>query len=231
MKKRILNIAILVVVLALCVVFFLVTCDRGGDGAGNGSTYKVDFTTYVDATVPSQNVAKDGYATEPTVTLARAGYTFDGWYDGDKKWDFKADKVTKDTTLTAKWTKYLSFVDAKDESGGVWVAGCDFDVENVVIPSEYNGKKVTGIHWAFTARDKVKTVVIPDTVTYISDYAFNNCKSIETIFIPKSVVTINEAAFSLCDNLKEIKCEAAQKPAGWHDRFNLTSATVTYGAK
>ena len=56
MKKRILNIAILVVVLALCVVFFLVTCDRGGDGAGNGSTYKVDFTTYVDATVPSQNV-------------------------------------------------------------------------------------------------------------------------------------------------------------------------------
>lgn len=39
--------------------------------------------------------------TAPTTT--RAGYTLDGWYDGDAKWDFAAG-VTENLTLTAKWT-------------------------------------------------------------------------------------------------------------------------------
>ena len=35
--------------------------------------------------------------------ITRAGYTLDGWYNGDAKWDF-ATGVTADLTLTAKWT-------------------------------------------------------------------------------------------------------------------------------
>lgn len=31
-------------------------------------------------------------------------YAFDGWYNGETKWDFATDKVTQDVTLTAKWT-------------------------------------------------------------------------------------------------------------------------------
>lgn len=35
--------------------------------------------------------------------ITRAGYTLDGWYNGNAKWDF-ATGVTADLTLTAKWT-------------------------------------------------------------------------------------------------------------------------------
>lgn len=35
----------------------------------------------------------------------KAGFVFDGWYDGESKWNFAEDKVTKDTVLKAKWTK------------------------------------------------------------------------------------------------------------------------------
>lgn len=40
--------------------------------------------------------------TAPDIT--RAGYTLDGWYNGDAKWDFDQDTVTADLTLTAHWT-------------------------------------------------------------------------------------------------------------------------------
>lgn len=40
--------------------------------------------------------------TAPDIT--RAGYTLDGWYNGDAKWDFENGQVTADLTLTAKWT-------------------------------------------------------------------------------------------------------------------------------
>lgn len=36
--------------------------------------------------------------------ITRAGYTLDGWYNGDAKWDFENGQVTADLTLTAKWT-------------------------------------------------------------------------------------------------------------------------------
>ena len=36
--------------------------------------------------------------------ITRAGYTLDGWYNGDAKWDFESGQVTADLTLTAKWT-------------------------------------------------------------------------------------------------------------------------------
>lgn len=40
--------------------------------------------------------------TAPAIT--RAGYTLDGWYNGDAKWDFENGQVTADLSLTARWT-------------------------------------------------------------------------------------------------------------------------------
>lgn len=36
--------------------------------------------------------------------ITRAGYTLDGWYNGDAKWDFENGQVTANLILTAKWT-------------------------------------------------------------------------------------------------------------------------------
>lgn len=52
----------------------------------------------------TQTVAEGAKATEPTAPT-KEGFTFDGWYDADTKWDFAHTNVTKDVTLTAKFTK------------------------------------------------------------------------------------------------------------------------------
>lgn len=48
------------------------------------------------------NFAYGDKITEPDIS--RTGYTLDGWYNGETKWNFAADTVTDDITLTAKWT-------------------------------------------------------------------------------------------------------------------------------
>lgn len=63
--------------------------------------YKVTFT---GATVSEQQVVSGGRAVRPD-DPAKEGYTFEGWYNGDTKWNFATDKVTADVTLTAKFTE------------------------------------------------------------------------------------------------------------------------------
>lgn len=228
-EKRILTIAIAIVLATLTALFIWYTYIPPVDET-TLPEYTVKFESYNDQKISSQTVKQGKLLAKPE-ELKMDGHTFLGWFDGEKRWDFEKDTVGKDMTLTAKWKWHLAFAEAKDGSGGVWVTGCDYDVENVVIPKEYNGKKVTGIEWGFTARTKLKSVVIPDTVTYISANAFNRCNSLTTITIPKSVEKIGVNAFSKCENLKTIYCEAEKKPIQWYTDFNTTNAEVIYGKK
>lgn len=50
-------------------------------------------------------------------------------------------------------------------------------------------------------------VVIPDTITSISDYAFYGT-SIEYIFVPNTVLTIGEFAFCSCESLTSVEFES-----------------------
>ena len=76
---------------------------------------------------------------------------------------------------------------------------------DVVIPAEINTRPVTGIGKdAFKAMKNIKSVKIPDTVGYISDYAFYDCDYITQITLPASLTTIGMGAFQDCDALVEI---------------------------
>ncbi len=55
--------------------------------------------------------------TAPDIT--RAGYTLDGWYNGDAKWDFENGQVTADLTLTAKWTLNAPTVELSADKNNV----------------------------------------------------------------------------------------------------------------
>ena len=50
------------------------------------------------------------------------------------------------------------------------------------------------------AHPKIHSVVIPNTVTIIKDYAFHYCKNIDTLTIPSSVIAIGRS-FAYCTNL------------------------------
>ena len=70
------------------------------DGSVSGA-YTVTFDSNGGGAVPPQFCA-NAPATKPA-TPSRVGYTFDGWYNGGKKWNFETDTVTGPMTLTAKW--------------------------------------------------------------------------------------------------------------------------------
>lgn len=70
------------------------------------TTYTVSFSGV--SGIPSQTVAAGGYASEPP-TPTKDGYIFDGWYNGNSKWNFKTDKVTSNITLTAKFNELKKY--------------------------------------------------------------------------------------------------------------------------
>ena len=56
----------------------------------------------------------------------------------------------------------------------------------------------------YPAAKSDKSFTIPQTVTKIQEYAFENCKSLEEIVIPDKVETMGSYAFYGCENLKKV---------------------------
>lgn len=106
-----------------------------------------------------------------------------------------------------------------------------WDIENVVIPSEINGEKVTTIGDYFMKNENggfsnIKTIVIPEgvekigreafyglnvekvtmpsSVTRIGDLAFAGCGDLSNITIPSSVTSVGGSAFDYCTSIESI---------------------------
>ncbi len=77
------------------------------EGSGDSSSesqetkYTVTFDANGGTAVDAQEVKEGEVATMPTST--KVGYTFDGWYNGDVKFEFTT-AITANVTLKAKWT-------------------------------------------------------------------------------------------------------------------------------
>ena len=68
-------------------------------------TYTVVFDSDGGSNVESQNVIENSNCIEPAHPI-KDGYTFDGWYLGDIKYNFE-DKITQNITLKAKWVSVI----------------------------------------------------------------------------------------------------------------------------
>ena len=77
--------------------------------------------------------------------------------------------------------------------------GCHF-LKSLVIPDS-----VTNIgDYAFWGCKSLKSLVIPDGVTSIGDCAFYDCESLKSLVIPDSVTSIGKSAFLNCESLKSL---------------------------
>lgn len=92
--------------------------------ACRNSTYTLTLDYNYLGKVEKTNVPS-GLLSEPKVP-ERSGYEFDGWYDGNNKWNFSSDEITKNLTLTAKW-KPTAYTLTLDANGGI----CD--AENLIV--------------------------------------------------------------------------------------------------
>ena len=138
----------------------------------NINKYTVAFNTDGGTPVPpAQEVEYGLTATEPAAP-EKTGYTFDGWYLGDEKYDFSA-AVEQNITLTAKWTQNTYTV-TFDPNGGNELA--EADKTKVVKIGEAYGELPTptrkGYNFAgwYTAAEEGTVVTADTTVTATTDH-------------------------------------------------------------
>ncbi len=89
-----------------------------------------------------------------------------------------------------------------EETDSYILANYSGKAENVVIPSEYNGKKVSAVgENAFYANESLKSITIPDSILKIGNSSFADCTNLMGVAIPDSVTEIGRSAFFRCNNL------------------------------
>lgn len=72
----------------------------------------------------------------------------------------------------------------------------------------------------------LSTVVIPNTVTSIGNYAFYTNDTLVSAYVPSSVATMGNYVF----DRGTIYCEAASKPSGWDNNWAYTNCTKVWGS-
>ena len=70
-----------------------------------------------------------------------------------------------------------------------------------IVFADYASNPLYFAHHLFLNDTEVKDLVIPNTVTTINDYAFENCLSLTSVNIAKTVTHIGNYAFNSCSNL------------------------------
>ncbi len=79
-------------------------------------------------------------------------------------------------------------------------------LNEIVIPSEYNGKPVVEIApEGFNECKNLTSIVIPNSIMSIGNGAFSQCTSLTSIKIPNSVTSIGSSAFYRCTSLTSVE--------------------------
>ena len=94
----------------------------------------------------------------------------------------------------------------KEENGGITITGYTGTETDVVIPSTIAGKPVKklGTYCFSFADTEITSVVIPEGVTYIDNYAFNGLETLTSVKLPSTLKTIYHNAFRMT-GITEIK--------------------------
>jgi hypothetical protein len=74
----------------------------------------------------------------------------------------------------------------------------------------------------------MRSIIIPNSVTTIGNYAFFNCTGLSSIEIPKSVTVIGNGAFDSCEGIKTVRIERNTQQIGGNAFAGLYNLTDFY---
>ncbi len=159
----------------------------------------------IDAnTLPVPSLIKDNYCF--------VGWCFDPTHLSQMTYPYVVPCVPGDESIIL-YPKYIeatqdvlqfdSIAESADTEYEVSYFGDD---ERIVIPDSYYGKKVTGLKRIESST--LKEIVLPQTVNFISEGAFENCTALEKVNIPGSIQTLPERLFAGCAGLRTFRIPA-----------------------
>ncbi len=179
-------------------------------------TYNVYFNGNGGTGVPSTQKKTHGTNLQlSNVVPTREGYSFLGWNTGGSGNNIEYNpgdmySVDSNVTLYAVWEAidgYIPYTNEDDFVFDGYAINQYIGLDDVVrIPPKINGLKVKEISEdAFNGNDTITTVILPDGVISIGDYAFAFCDNLETIELNEGLQIIGEGAFYGYNSTNKIK--------------------------
>lgn len=100
-------------------------------------------------------------------------------------------------------------------------------IVDLTLPEKLDGRDVVGIaDSAFKAQNSIKSVKIPDTYTYVGNYAFYDCDSLVSVeFVGTNLTDIGNNAFEGCNALTSINIPTSVTTVGSFAFKDCTSLT------
>ncbi|MDR2091027.1 MAG: leucine-rich repeat protein [Clostridiales bacterium] len=191
---------IAVSLIAMCSCEFLKGIFNPEKNAKEPAKYAV---TYImnggtnNADNPTEYTEEDGITLkDPTQKVC----VFKGWREDGKFVSGIEKGSAGNKTFTAEWELADSFeygLEFEDTAADSYeVTDYNGKAADVIIPSMYYGKPVTGIgSFAFSSCKSLSGIVIPNSVKNIGSNAFNGCWSLSIVAIPDGVESIGANAF------------------------------------
>ena len=159
-------------------------------------------------------------------TITNQDATYHAYLSKDKKesWIFKADLLNKEKMLDIIFpqkienapvvivgaTSGYKEILAKQNLGSVGIQGPDgsyhLDAEVTLW-----GDMLEPWHYAGPYKKNIKSITMPDTVTYLGAAAFAYTTSLETIHLPNQLASLQNYTFLGCKNLRKIDTSAKVK--------------------
>ena len=84
-----------------------------------------------------------------------------------------------------------------------YLVGYDGEDTDLVLPS-YNGDEYVIYKRALYDYNRITSIIIPDDVTSIGEYAFSNCDNLKNVTLPNSITIIEDFTFSNSNSLRSI---------------------------
>ena len=145
------------------------------------------------------------------------------------------DGIEKDSYIVYTCTKCgdsyteFAFTYSTLADGTLSITGYKGTKTYVTVPSEIDGRQVTAISTgAFQENNLITHISIPDSVTYIGDYAFAGCENLVSVILPNNITSLENSTFSGCQNLADIIIpDSVTTIGGWvfwgcHSLSNIT---------
>jgi uncharacterized repeat protein (TIGR02543 family) len=168
--------------------------------------YTISFDTQGGNNIEPVSL-KVGETINLTQIPIRDGFEFAGWYESVNSIEEFSETTmpNNNIVLFADWGTIGLLYELIQENQYYEVSSGEFtDYEHVQIPKKYNDKYVTKIaNSGFSNCGSIESIIIPESIITIGNYAFLYNSSLVTIELPNSLEVIGENAFRFCYQLIE----------------------------